>query len=132
ILIDGAERFGLAQLHQFRGRVGRGEYPSYCLLLSESPSEEADERLKLLETTTDGFVLAQKDLELRGPGQFLGTQQSGMPELPLAMQADTRWLHQAREAAMQLLAEDPELAEPAHQELAQRVAAFWQGTGDVS
>ncbi|HRT30882.1 MAG TPA: ATP-dependent DNA helicase RecG [Anaerolineae bacterium] len=132
ILIDGAERFGLAQLHQFRGRVGRGEYPSYCLLLSESPSEEADERLKILETTTDGFVLAQKDLELRGPGQFLGTQQSGMPELPLAMQADTRWLHQAREAAVQLLAEDPELAEPAHQELAQRVAAFWQGTGDVS
>ncbi|HRU95423.1 MAG TPA: DNA helicase RecG, partial [Anaerolineae bacterium] len=100
--------------------------------LSESPSEEADERLKILETTTDGFVLAQKDLELRGPGQFLGTQQSGMPELPLAMQADTRWLHQAREAAVQLLAEDPELAEPAHQELAQRVAAFWQGTGDVS
>lgn len=132
MLIDGAERFGLAQLHQFRGRVGRGEYRSYCLLLSEAPSEDADERLKTLEATTDGFVLAQKDLEMRGPGQFLGTQQSGMPELPLAMQADVRLLHEAREAAGQLLARDPELAAFEHQELAQRVAAFWQGSGDVS
>lgn len=132
MLIDGAERFGLAQLHQFRGRVGRGEHRSYCLLLSEAPSEEADERLKTLEATTDGFVLAQKDLEMRGPGQFLGTQQSGMPELPMALQVDTRLLHEAREAAAQLLARDPELTAPEHQELALRVAAFWQATGDVS
>ncbi len=132
MLIDGAERFGLAQLHQFRGRVGRGDHKSYCLLLSEAPSEEADERLKTLEATTDGFVLAQKDLEMRGPGQFLGTQQSGMPELPLAMQADMRLLHEAREAATQLLAQDPDLTAPEHHELASRVAAFWQATGDVS
>lgn len=132
ILIDGAERFGLAQLHQFRGRVGRGAHQSYCLLLSESSSEEAAERLKILEMTNDGFVLAQKDLELRGPGQFLGTQQSGMPELPLALHVDMRVLHAAREAAMQVLESDPELTAPGHQELARRVAAFWQGTGDVS
>ncbi len=132
MLIDGAERFGLSQMHQFRGRVGRGDYRSYCLLLSESPSEVADERLKTLEATTDGFVLAQKDLEMRGPGQFLGTQQSGMPELPLALQADMRLLHEAREAATQLLASDPDLLEPEHRELALRVAAFWQATGDVS
>lgn len=132
MLIDGAERFGLSQLHQFRGRVGRGEYRSYCLLLSESPSEVADERLKTLEATTDGFVLAQKDLEMRGPGQFLGTQQSGMPELPLALHTDMRLLHEAREAATQLLARDPNLLESEHRELALRVAAFWQATGDVS
>ena len=132
MLIDGAERFGLSQMHQFRGRVGRGDYRSYCLLLSESPSEVADERLKTLEATTDGFVLAQKDLEMRGPGQFLGTQQSGMPELPLALQADMRLLHEAREAATQLLASDPDLLKPEHRELALRVAAFWQATGDVS
>lgn len=132
MLIDGAERFGLAQLHQFRGRVGRGEHKSYCLLLAESASEEANERLKAVEATTDGFVLAQKDLEMRGPGEFLGTQQSGFPELPMAALADTRLLYQVRTVAEALLHDDPDLSKPENQPLAERVAEFWRGGGDVS
>ncbi len=131
MLIDGAERFGLAQLHQFRGRVGRGKYQSYCLLLSNSVSDEANERLKAIEATTDGFVLAQKDLEMRGPGEFLGTQQSGYPPLPMAAFADTRLLHQVRSVAESLLQADPDLSKPENQRLAQRVAEFWHG-GDLS
>ncbi len=132
MLIDGAERFGLAQLHQLRGRVGRGADRSYCLLLSEDPSEEAAERLKALEDTTDGFLLAQKDLEMRGPGEFLGTRQSGWPDLPILMAlGDTRVLHEAREAAVALLEMDPELALPEHQALAQRVTRFWENLDTV-
>lgn len=132
MLIDGADRFGLAQLHQFRGRVGRGAHQSYCLLLAESASEEANERLKAVEATTDGFVLAQKDLEMRGPGEFLGTQQSGFPELPMAALADTRLLHQVRAAAEALLQADPDLSQAENQSLAERVAEFWRGGGDLS
>ncbi len=133
MLIDGAERFGLAQLHQFRGRVGRGEHQSYCLLLAESASEEANERLKALEATTDGFVLAEKDLEMRGPGEFLGTRQSGFPELPMAMQADTRLLHEVRETATQILEQDPDLAESEHRLIRRRVDGLWDTTdGDLS
>ena len=135
MLIDGAERFGLSQLHQFRGRVGRGAHQSYCLLLARGATETATERLKAMESTTDGFVLAEKDLEMRGPGEFLGTQQSGLPELPLAMTADTRLLHEVRAAAEQLLDEDPNLESPAHRRLAERVADVWspdEPAGDVS
>lgn len=132
MLVDGAERFGLAQLHQLRGRVGRGAERSYCLLLSEDPSEEAKERLLALERTTDGFELAQKDLEMRGPGEFLGTRQSGWPDLPILMAlGDTRVLHEAREAAVVLLDEDPDLKREDYQALAQRVARFWQGLEQV-
>jgi len=135
MLIDGAERFGLSQLHQFRGRVGRGEHQSYCLLLARSKTETAAERLKAMESTTDGFVLAEKDLEMRGPGEFLGTQQSGLPELPLAMMADARVLHEARSAAEQMLDDDPDLDTSAHRLLAERVADVWspeEPVGDVS
>jgi ATP-dependent DNA helicase RecG len=132
MLIDGAERFGLAQLHQFRGRVGRGAHQSYCLLLADSASEEANERLKAVEATTDGFVLAQKDLEMRGPGEFLGTQQSGFPELPMVALADTRLLHQVRTVAEALLQVDPDLSRPENQSLAERVTEFWRGGGDLS
>ncbi len=132
MLIDGAERFGLAQLHQFRGRVGRGEHKSYCLLLSDTSSEDAEERLKAIEATNDGFVLAQKDLEMRGPGEFLGTRQSGFPDLPMAVFSDTRLLHKVREVAVQLLDEDPELSQPAHMLLEERVTQFWQTKGASS
>jgi ATP-dependent DNA helicase RecG len=132
MLIDGADRFGLAQLHQFRGRVGRGEYKSYCLLLADSPSDEANERLKAVESILDGFVLAQKDLDMRGPGEFLGTQQSGFPELPMVALADTRLLHEVRTVAECLLAEDPNLSQPENQALGERVAEFWHVGGDVS
>ncbi|MFN2110845.1 MAG: ATP-dependent DNA helicase RecG [Anaerolineae bacterium] len=132
MLIDGAERFGLAQLHQFRGRVGRGAHQSYCLLLADSASEEAGERLKAVEATTDGFVLAQKDLEMRGPGEFLGTQQSGFPELQMVALADTRLLHEVRAVAEVLLQADPDLSQPENQSLAERVAEFWHDGGDLS
>jgi ATP-dependent DNA helicase RecG len=133
MLVEGAERFGLAQLHQFRGRVGRGEHPSYCLLVAESASPEAEERLRAVEATTDGFVLAQKDLELRGPGEFLGTRQSGLPDLKMASIADLRLLERVREAAARFLEMDPQLEQPEHRLLARRAADLWaSGEGEVS
>ncbi len=132
ILIEGAERFGLAQLHQFRGRVGRGEHPSYCILISDATEGDSVKRLRALESTTDGFALAQIDLELRGPGDFFGTRQSGLPPLRTAQLSDLRTLEEARTAAQKLFAADPGLARPEHHLLAARVAEFWQGAGDIS
>ncbi|MDY6874880.1 MAG: ATP-dependent DNA helicase RecG [Chloroflexota bacterium] len=132
MLVEGADRFGLAQLHQFRGRVGRGEHASYCLLVSDSVSPEAQERLQAVEATNDGFALAQKDLELRGPGEFLGTRQSGFPDLKLANVTDLQLVEAAREAALRFFETDPELADPDNRLLSQRVAQFWKGKGEVS
>jgi ATP-dependent DNA helicase RecG len=132
IMIEGAERFGLAQLHQFRGRVGRGPYPSYCLLISDASEGEGARRLQALETSNDGFALAQIDLEMRGPGDFFGTRQSGLPPLQTAQLSDLRTLEDAREAARRLFDVDPGLTQPEHRALAAQVAAFWQGTGDAS
>jgi ATP-dependent DNA helicase RecG len=132
MLVEGADRFGLAQLHQFRGRVGRGEHASYCLLVSDSASPDAQERLQAVEATNDGFVLAQKDLELRGPGEFLGARQSGFPDLKLASVTDLRLVEAAREAARRFFETDPELADPDNRLLARRVAHFWKGEGEVS
>lgn len=138
MLIEGADRFGLAQLHQFRGRVGRGEHRSYCLLLSDSASPDDPatrttwERLRAIEETQDGFVLAEKDLELRGPGDFFGVRQSGLPALRLASLSNVRILEQARGEALTLFEEDPQMAEVGHQPLAEQVARFWQGQGDLS
>lgn len=127
ILIEGAERFGLAQLHQFRGRVGRGEHKSYCILLTEDPSEESMERLTIMEETTDGFALAEKDLEMRGPGDFLGIRQHGLPQLRVAQLSDTAVLQLAREQALILFERDPQLAKPEHIPLAEAVSRFWRG-----
>lgn len=128
MLIEGAERFGLAQLHQFRGRVGRGEHRSYCLLLpSETQGDigaSAKERLSALERTHDGFELAEIDLELRGPGDFFGTRQSGLPNLRMARFSDRGLLESARELAERLTSEDPDLSAPAHAALAAQVARF--------
>jgi len=132
MLVEGADRFGLAQLHQFRGRVGRSEHASYCLLVSDSSSPEAQERLQAIEATNDGFALAQKDLELRGPGEFLGTRQSGFPDLKLASVTDLRLIEAAREAARRFFETDPELADPGNRLLARRVTQFWKGEGEVS
>ncbi|MBU1878448.1 MAG: ATP-dependent DNA helicase RecG, partial [Chloroflexi bacterium] len=99
MLVEGANRFGLAQLHQFRGRVGRSAAQSYCLLLADDPSEEAEERLHIVERTHNGFVLAEEDLRLRGPGEFFGTRQSGLPDLRVARISDTALLELAREEA---------------------------------
>ena len=130
MLIEDAERFGLAQLHQFRGRVGRGGHESYCALISRIKGDAQAERLNALVETTDGFKLAEKDLELRGPGDFLGTRQSGLPDMRLANLSDIDTLNQAQEAAKGLLHEDPDLRN--HPQLQERVARFWRGHGDIS
>ncbi|MBI3360370.1 MAG: DNA helicase RecG, partial [Chloroflexi bacterium] len=136
MLIEGANRFGLAQLHQFRGRVGRGEHASYCLLVSDQTGAglaEGDERLKAVEASLDGFALAEKDLELRGPGEFLGTRQAGYGDLRLAKLSDLRLIELARREAQTLFAEDPNLEKPEHRLLAESVAGVGAtGSGDVS
>ena len=114
MMIEGADRFGLAQLHQFRGRVGRGEAQSYCLLLSDSPSEDAQKRLTLMEETTDGFRLAEADMEMRGPGQFFGTKQSGLPGLKVAKLSDVKLIEMTRAEADRMLDADPGLTDPAN------------------
>lgn len=121
MLIEGAERFGLAQLHQFRGRVGRGEYQSYCLLVGEPASEEAQERLEAIARTQDGFALAEKDLQLRGPGDFFGLRQSGMPDLRAARLGDLKTLELAREQAERILLQDQNLQQPEHAMLRERL-----------
>ena len=133
MLIEGAERFGLAQLHQFRGRVGRGEHRSYCFLLSsETQTHTARERLHALTTTHDGFRLAEIDLQLRGPGDFFGTRQSGLPALRMAQFSDRGLLESARELATRISDTDPELKAPEHSALAAQVARFMDQAADVS
>jgi len=109
MMIEGADRFGLAQLHQFRGRVGRGEHQSYCLLFTDSSSSNVVTRLKAVEKHASGFKLAEIDLEMRGPGEVFGTRQSGIPDLKMASLTDTSLLHSTRSAAESVLAEDPHL-----------------------
>jgi ATP-dependent DNA helicase RecG len=133
IMIEGAERFGLAQLHQFRGRVGRGEHQSYCLLLAgEQLSEQGQQRLKIIEDSQDGFVLAEADLKLRGPGEFFGTRQSGVPDLRVAGVHDTPLLELARREANSLFENDPGLTLPEHAHISQKVAKLWNVEGDLS
>ena len=132
MLIDGANRFGLAQLHQFRGRVGRGAHQSYCILVADSDTPDAEERLSALTQTNDGFALAEKDLEIRGPGEFFGRRQSGLPELQLASLLDMDMLKIAQSEAQSIAEADPNLEQPEHQLLRQRVARFWQNAGDAS
>lgn len=125
MLIEGADRFGLSQLHQFRGRVGRGEHKSYCLLLSGTASLEARERLGVIERTRDGFLLAEEDLRLRGPGEFFGTRQSGLPDLRMSRLSDVALLEMAREEALRLLDDDPDLQRPEHRLLARELSRLW-------
>ena len=114
MVIEGADRFGLAQLHQFRGRVGRGKHPSACYLLADDPTPEAEERLSLVARTRDGFALAQADLELRGPGDTFGTRQSGLPSLHIASLLDAQLIAATRREAERVLDADPQLAAPEH------------------
>jgi ATP-dependent DNA helicase RecG len=128
MVIDGADRFGLAQLHQFRGRVGRGVAQSYCLLLSDAAGPDAAERLRIIETVSDGFELAEQDLRLRGPGDFLGTRQSGLPELRVASITDTGTASRAKREASAMLDADPELTAPEHSALSLALAKLLQAS----
>ena len=122
MLIENAERFGLAQLHQLRGRIGRGEHKSYCILLTSKPSLEAAEKLAVLEKTRDGFEVAEADWELRGPGDLLGTAQSGLPALKIGnLKRDAELMRRARTAAMSIFAADPTLESPQNQRFQQLI-----------
>ncbi|MBI2172565.1 MAG: ATP-dependent DNA helicase RecG [Chloroflexi bacterium] len=124
MVVEGADRFGLAQLHQFRGRVGRGEHPSYCVLIAGALSAEGKERLSALERLDDGFQLAEVDLQMRGPGDYFGTRQSGLPDLRMARLSDTELLALARQEASALLEADPQLALSEHAALKGALARF--------
>jgi len=132
ILIENAERFGLAQLHQFRGRVGRGPHQSYCILVSDPNSDHGIERMRSMERTQDGFELAEVDLRMRGPGEFFGSRQSGLPDLKLARMSDARLLELARNEAKDLLDADPHLSRPDHLLLSQRLSEYWSQELDLS
>ncbi|MGZ3625465.1 MAG: ATP-dependent DNA helicase RecG [Ktedonobacteraceae bacterium] len=126
VVIEDADRFGLSQLHQFRGRVGRGKHQSYCYVLSSDASIQAQERLEVFQSTDDGFRLAEADLKLRGAGDFFGVRQSGVPELRIADLSDMRLVELTRTLAAKLWESDPYLRKPEHGALRERVHLFWQ------
>ncbi len=124
MIIEGAERFGLAQLHQFRGRVGRGKHQSYCLLFTDSYTSKTRQRLKALITSQDGFSLAEKDLAIRGPGDFIGIKQWGIPDLMMGALKDISLVQKARESAKKILEQDPNFKK--HSLIKERLAKFRQ------
>ena len=133
MVIENAERYGLSALHQLRGRVGRGAAESWCFLVSDNQSENVQKRLKFLCSTTDGFVVAQYDLETRGPGDFFGSRQHGLPTLQIAdLMNDTRTLHAAQAEAVAMLAEDPLLEAPEHALLEQQVQQMFEKAGAMN
>lgn len=133
MVIVGANRFGLAQLHQFRGRVGRGEEKAYCMLLPDTPEQVENERLKVMLSTSDGFELAEHDLKQRGPGQFLGTNQSGFSGFPFAALTNLKTIEMARNEAQIIIDKDVDLSMPEHQLLKSTMDVMWQnGEGDIS
>jgi ATP-dependent DNA helicase RecG len=134
MVIEGANRFGLSQLHQFRGRVGRGGFKSYCLLIPDKENAVENERLQAMLETNDGFKLAEIDLEQRGPGDFLGTRQSGYADLQAANLSDVRIIEKARRFAQQIFSADPELEAQEHELIRQSVERTWSlaSFGDIS
>ncbi len=134
MLVEGANHFGLAQLHQLRGRVGRGEAQSYCLLVPDHEDATENERLQAMHETNDGFILAERDLQQRGPGEFLGTRQAGYATtLKMASLSDIPLIEKARTEAQALFTRDPDLKDPENGLLAEALGRFWGvGKGDVS
>ncbi|MEM7393066.1 MAG: helicase-related protein, partial [Verrucomicrobiota bacterium] len=132
MLIENAERFGLAQLHQLRGRIGRGEHKSYCILQGEPKSKDSWQRLKVMSRTRDGFKIAEEDLEIRGMGNLLGREQSGVPRLRLGnLIGDGPILHAAREEAFRIVSEDRELKDPKYERLKRRARALYRELGSL-
>lgn len=133
MVVESANRFGLAQLHQFRGRVGRGSDKAWCLLIPETTEQADNERLRAMESTNDGFELAEYDLQQRGPGEFLGTRQSGYLKLRLANITDIKLIEKAQYYAQQVLLNDPKLSAPEHDLMRNALEHFWPSAeGDVS
>lgn len=127
MLIENAERFGLAQLHQLRGRVGRGEYQSYCILANESRGKVTKERMNIMEKSSDGFVISEKDLEIRGPGEFFGTRQHGLPQLRIAnIFTDISVLKDAQKVAEKIIVEDPKLELDKHTKLRDKIVKMFK------
>mgnify|MGYP002859503597 CR=1 FL=1 len=132
MIVENADRFGLSQLHQLRGRVGRGRHKSYCVLFSDSRTDSARSRLKIMTETNDGFLISQEDLRLRGPGDFFGSRQHGLPEMHVAdLAADMRVLKQAQQEAQATLAADPTLSRPENLPLRDRIRELFQLHGDT-
>ena len=130
MVVENAERFGLSQLHQLRGRVGRGSEKSYCILISDAQGETAAQRLEALCKTNDGFQIADADLRLRGPGDFFGARQHGLPQLQIAdLLQDMETLQQARAASQQVIADDPKLQKEIHKDLKDAVVRLFQKNG---
>jgi ATP-dependent DNA helicase RecG len=127
MLVENAERFGLSQLHQLRGRIGRGPCPSFCLLLAQyTRSDEAGQRLRMMEETDDGFRIAEEDLAIRGPGELLGTRQSGVPDFRVAsLVRDAKVLAEARQDAFALVQQDPDLSRPEHRLIREVLLRRW-------
>ena len=132
MIVENADRFGLSQLHQLRGRVGRGKHQSYCVLVTSTRSADSCERLRVLSRTNDGFQIAEEDLRLRGPGDFFGSRQHGLPQLGIAdLAGDMRVLKEAQRAAEELLRVDPGLTRPEHARLLGQVKKLFSEQGDV-
>jgi ATP-dependent DNA helicase RecG len=132
MVIENADRFGLSQLHQLRGRVGRGKDKSYCILFKGAGGEVSEQRLKILCSTNDGFKIAEEDLALRGPGDFFGSRQHGLPETRICEYSrDMTVLREAQQAALATLEGDPELRSPEHQRLAAEIQRVLENSRDT-
>ena len=133
IVVEHAERFGLSQLHQLRGRVGRGPWKSYCVLLTAARSADARKRIAAMTETNDGFRIAEVDLSVRGPGDFFGTRQSGLPEFRVAdLLRDAAVLEEARADAVAIVQRDPRLLDPEHRDLRAALLTRWRGKLDLA
>ena len=129
MMIENAERFGLSQLHQLRGRVGRGSLSSYCILVSDNKSEESARRLSIMCSTDNGFVIADEDLKLRGPGDFFGSRQHGLPQLNIADLSDFSTLFESSQAAMDILDFSPDMSSPELKGLRGNIKRLFKTTG---
>ena len=127
MVIEHAERFGLSQLHQLRGRIGRGKYKSTCILITDAQNDAAVRRMKIMTSTTDGFKIADEDLKMRGPGDFFGSRQHGLPEMKIAMLTDTAILNEANRFAREIIIDDPDFIKEENKNLREGIANLFSG-----